>query len=157
MNSSSWIDSHRHFFLTVKDVKSFKNGERYELLFLDRNWQDVNDHETDERYQGVSFRPEVYFKQNKHKYIHDKDNQGTALWSWGSEEFEFEIEWKRDHWYPLVNGILRGHEQDPNFTFENQKGKHYTEFSDNTLLGWRGPIMLWEKLKNLSDICPDDV
>ena len=39
----------------------------------------------------------------------------------------------------------------------DQTGKHihWTEFSDITRVGWRGPIMLWDKLKDLPQIYYD--
>lgn len=29
---------------------------------------------------------------------------------------------------------------------------HWTEFPDSTRVGWRGPIMMWDKLTDLSKV-----
>lgn len=56
--------------------------------------------------------------------------------------FTFDIEYKKDNWYPLVNGYLP----------EKDSQKHWSEFPKNTHIGARGPMIKWKDLVKLPNI-----
>lgn len=128
-----WKEYVRDECLTIKDVKNMRKGERYKFLVLDRN---VFDTAQKEDTHHRSFNPEEYFRDNWIIYTHDTDMKGTIDWSFGeSREFEFEIEYSPGCWYSM-------------YDFQYDEYQHYTTFPESTRVGWRGPMLLWEKVKD---------
>ena len=75
-------------------------------------------------------------------------------WQNNTEEalnFEFEIEYKKNNWYPLINGTLPA-EDEQGFSQLLGIEKNWSEFPKKTHIGWRGPIILWNDLKHLDKV-----
>jgi hypothetical protein len=75
-------------------------------------------------------------------------------WQNNTEEafdFEFEIEYKKNNWFPLINGILPA-EDEQGFSELLGVEKSWSEFPKNTHIGWRGPFILWDDLKKLDKV-----
>ena len=67
-------------------------------------------------------------------------------------DFEFEIEYKENHWYPLENGFLPGKKDIPSFIrggLLDEKKKKWNKLPKNTKVGERGPMILWKDLDKL--------
>ena len=82
------------------------------------------------------------------------DGKIKHQWQNNNEEpynFEFEIEYKKNNWYPLTNGILPA-EDEQGFSELLGEDKSWSEFPKSTHIGWRGPMILWDDLKKLKKV-----
>jgi len=149
-----WMQEYRKYWLTIKDIENLKLNKKIKLLLLDRNvWDGKNKFK-----KGKLYKPENFFVDNS--AIYWKNNM-TSLegkikhkWQNSDEEpynFEFEIEYKKNNWYPLTNGILPA-EDEQGFFELLREDKSWTEFPKKTHIGLRGPIILWNNLKKLKKV-----
>lgn len=148
---SKWYDKSRKYWLTIKDFKSMNKGDKIVILSLHRNLLDIplNTYK-----ENKSYRPETVFKSEKDTYIYmgdfkvksqkydDNDNKSWSL----------HVEYKKNYWYPLNDkGILPLKSVNSGVKLLNKR-THWSEFSNSTHVGWRGPMILWKDLKNLPKI-----
>lgn len=154
LNDNDWYKLATTKKLTIADMLEVKEGEVLEFLVMDRNLWDVA---ADNNLHNVDHAPEIFFRANKATYKHHHDLKGVLTLYCDNdpielENFEFHVEYKQDSWYPLRNGELP--EADPQgiARFGFGKPKHWTEFSVDTGIGYRGPILLWSKVKDLPNI-----
>jgi hypothetical protein len=149
-----WMQQYRKYWITIKDIEKLKPNKKIKLLVLDRNvWDDKNKFK-----KGKLYKPENFFVDNSAVYF--KNNMASLngkikhQWQNNNEEpynFEFEIEYKKNNWYPLTNGILPA-EDEQGFSELLGEDKSWSEFSKNTHIGWRGPMILWDDLKKLKKV-----
>jgi|SRR3989304_4132521 len=144
--------------LTINDVKQLNKGDTLYVLVMDRNLTDItNAHNKCEEIK----RPKDFFECNVATYVHNKDLQGDITFHFGgfedkkksrnlTREFEFDIEYDKNCWYPLTNGYLPVKDPQGLGKFRYNSPKHYSMFSPTTRIGWRGPMIEWDKL----DILP---
>lgn len=148
-----WKENVRNECLTINDILSLGKGEKIDVLIMDRNLSDwvcsVNEYNT-------LYKAENFFRTNKATYIHNHDLTGKIIWEEGDlnseQPFEFHIEYQKDHWYPLKNNFLPKEDPQKFAFFSYPEDKHYMDFNDKTRVGWRGPMLLWSKMKNQPDI-----
>lgn len=153
----SWIEHIRYECLTINDILNLKEGDRIKVLCMDRNLGDTT--EELNKYDTLCDL-EHFFRNNYAIYIHEKDLQGRIIWSFlygkgaitESDEFEFHIEYKKNCWYPLKDGKLPDKDGQGFANFGDSAGKHYSEFEGSRRVGWRGPMIMWDKLKNYDKI-----
>jgi hypothetical protein len=147
-----WIDHVKDQCLTIADITKLKHGERLPVLSIHRNL-------CDEVYpKRGNPKPALaateFFKETRSIYVHEEGLCGRMEWHWDkkkkhtSELFEFEINYKPKHWYPLKNGYLPEIDplQDEDYPSWGSAGRHWSEFPETTQVGWRGPMLLWDKL-----------
>jgi hypothetical protein len=151
----NFVEASEKYKLTIKDVLSFKKGQQIKILCMDRNFCDTigNLRRSITRYvfEGTdSFRPEDIFEPMI--YTHDSDLKGQGDWGYYKGEFEFDLEYKTDYWYPLTNGYLPAEDEQKCVAFSWSKPQHYTQFPTSTCLGWRGPMILWTDLPKMPDV-----
>jgi len=149
-----WIQQYRKYWLTIKDVEKLKPNKKIKLLVLDRNvWDAKNKFK-----KGKLYKPENFFVDNSAVYF--KNNMASLngkikhQWQNNDEEpydFEFEIEYKKNNWYPLTNGILPA-EDEQGFLQLLGEDKSWSEFPKSTHIGCRGPMILWDDLKKLKKV-----
>ena len=147
-----WEKKMRKHYLRINDILKMKTGDKIKLLILDRN---VSDSTTAINKELKSYKPKYFYRKSLAVYTHDKELKGSILFNFeGAEpmDFEFEIEYKRYHWYPLTNGKLPKKESQNYSHFGDKAGKHYTQFPKTTLVGWRGPAIRYELLKDLPKV-----
>ena len=151
---SKWIHHYENKWLTIQEVKDLPLNKKIKLLILDRNIYDT----TDSFKQGKLYSPTTFFKKNYAWYwkTDDTNLSGKIKYAWQKEndepyDFEFHVEYKKNNWYPFTNGILPAKDNQGIFTLLN-KDKHIKDFSEKTHLGYRGPIILWDKIKNLDKV-----
>jgi hypothetical protein len=62
------------------------------------------------------------------------------IWPYTTQDnFEPDIEYKKDYWYPLQDGKV--------------SGKHWSRFpKDTTKLGWRGAMIPWKDVSKLPKV-----
>ena len=59
-------------------------------------------------------------------------------------KFEFHIEYKKGYWYPLKDGNLPHEDPQGIFDLSSIVRKKWTEYDENTKVGWRGPMLKWK-------------
>ena len=144
---NEWLNIMKHKYITIKDIEKLNEGECIKLLAIDRNFYDLIDNNED----GVSTPPEIFLQDNYiFEYTHNNGLNGTIRWIKEEriDNFNFHINYNNYDWYPLNNeGKLP--EDDPQglFSFKDIK-KNYREYPKDTLIGWRGPMLLWEDVIN---------
>ena len=151
---NEWIDHYKDKWLTIKDVKDLPLNKKIKLLLLDRNIYDDKDHIK----EAKLYTPSFFFKKNVAWYWKTDNNnlKGKIKYKWQKEtdepyNFEFHVEYKEDNWYPLTNGVLPAKDEQQICTLLNNE-KHITEFTEDTHVGYRGPIMFWKEIKKLDKI-----
>lgn len=151
---TQWIEHYRDKWLTIKDVKELPLNKKIKLLLLDRNIYDDKDHIK----EAKLYKPTSFFKKNVAWYWKTDNNNlmGKIKYDWQKKteepfNFEFHIEYDYNKWYPLKEGILPAKDEQHMFTLLN-KNKHISEFSEDTHLGYRGPIMMWNEIKELDKV-----
>merc|ERR1711957_344565 len=92
-----------------------------------------------------SLRPEKFFRPSSAVYIHGSALQGRLKEAWrgagGFEDFIFELEYKKDGWYPLEEDKKTGTLTLPkNNITKPHGGKAWTKFAPSTHVGFRGPM-----------------
>ena len=65
--------------------------------------------------------------------------------------FEFHINYSGHNWFPLKNGYLPAKGDDGQPLLDGKK-KKWTTFPKETPIGWRGPMILWDKLDKLPNV-----
>ncbi len=161
--------------LTIGDILKLKKGERVPILVMDRNLCDHVYPDIGEGPKPIQLAQEFFdLKRDGAVYVHREGMTGTVEWGWDDEHdsvdelFTFEIEFKKDHWYPLdedgtlpaadeeyqvgppepwdeeVNGAWdgtaqHGEELPPTRT-------HWKDYPETTHVGWRGPMMRWDRV-----------
>ena len=166
LNFDNWYETARNYFLTIKDVEKMKPDEKVDCLMLDRNVLDIA-YELNKK--NKPFRPEVFFRKNKITYTHKQNLEGNFFEKNSSYIIDkktkklkkinddiiyddwFQIEYKKEHWYPLINGYLPAKDSQ-GFSKLLGKKMHWTKFSKNTHIGWRGPFIKWSNLSKLPNI-----
>lgn len=150
----NWIEKTRKYWLTINDIKKLKVNKKIKLLVLDRNVYDCKD----KFKRGTLYKPEKFFVDNSAIYwkntIVNLEGKIKHKWQDTDDEpydFEFEIEYKKNNWYPLKNGILPATDEQ-GFSDLLGEDKSWIDFPKNTHIGWRGPMILWENLKKLEKI-----
>jgi hypothetical protein len=148
-----WIQHYHDDWLTIKDVKEFPLNKKIKLLLLDRNIYD----EKDVFVERKLYKPTTFFKKN-YAWFWKTDNnnlKGKIIYEWQDKkeepyDFEFDIEYEKNNWYPLTDGILQDkHKQK---VVSVHKNKHVSKFPENTPLGYRGPIIVWNKIKDMEKL-----
>jgi hypothetical protein len=155
-----WVDYVLPKCLSIADVSALKPGDRIKVLLMDRN---LGDTVCEVNKSDTIYDVHHYFKDKVAVYEHTADLHGNAVWDYQlmgkdlsnisaltmTDTCEFDINYKEGHWYPLAGGRLPVSDKQGLAEFGDVSGKHYSEFPPTTLIGWRGPMMLWERLDEL--------
>ena len=111
-------------------------GEKVKLLSLHRNVYDENASEGLNK-EGQSYTPKYFFKRSILTFSHDKDLKGKAQWwrdgSTAPYAYELDIQNQRGGWGPL-------------------EGRNLSEFPKSTLVGWRGPLIVYGLLSHAPNV-----
>jgi hypothetical protein len=140
-------------WITAKDIKNLKKGDKLTLISLNRNIYD----QIDDNKPYVAYNAAILFKPLKCFYIHEKDSKGYMFWSWDIEtkhDFEWELEYKAKHWYPIENGVFPANDtqilelfgkKDPLLGYE----LNWENVPNSMHLGFRGPMLQWKYVSKL--------
>ncbi len=151
MEFRKWKQHAKTQSFTIKDLMSLKRGDKIKFAVFDRNLCDVviynNDHD-------VNIEPQQFMRDSWAIFTYDSDTKGEIIWEWDKtgtcDEFEFHIYLTdKQCWYPLTNGVLPA--EDDSFELYGVE-KHYTEFPKDTILGWRGSMVPFDKISNLPQV-----
>ncbi|AYV75426.1 MAG: hypothetical protein Terrestrivirus1_300 [Terrestrivirus sp.] len=148
----NFIDNCKNEHLTIRDVKLMSVGDVIDVVIWDKNFEEywIWEHAEEKTY----YDPCVFFKSNRCKLTYKGDMQWDIYFDFGDtfthpvhlDVSSLQTDWT---WYPIdeLDGKIHS-----DWT---TKHIHWTEFPDTTRVGWRGPIMLWDKLKDLPQIYYD--
>lgn len=149
-----WIRETKIYHLRIIDVMNLRPGQQIKVLVMDRNLYDIV---CKDGTGNTLFPAEEFFKSNTAVYTHSYDMKGTIKYSWQDEPcnrndpeckdpypFEFEIEYAPRSWYPLTDNCLPARDPQEIALFDHDEPKRWTDFPQNTRVGWRGPMMKWE-------------
>lgn len=143
----------RNYHLTIKDILDLPIGQSIKIFCMDRNLYDF-----------CIFKERINLKMSAEEFFSDgyiikyKRIDGLiGMWkflnldnSYEQREFDLDL---GEFWYPLYNNSVPENEFDDLFPMpEFFAGKHYNELPSNTRIGWRGPCMKLENLKNMPQI-----
>jgi len=165
LEMDEWVDHIRDQCLTIQDIKELKHNEQIKVLVMDRNLGDVV---CEENSSNTLFDPEVFFRYNSATYTHCSGLKGSIHYYWNEEDyeekdFEFDLEYQKDMWYPLQDGCLPPQDSQGFSTFKFDTHKPWEEFPPSTRVGFRGPMLLWQKLSQTpkvwwyKDWCSEEV
>lgn len=160
LHYTDWFDKTRKSWITIGDIMKLKKGDKLDLLMLDRNATDTAFHYNK---MSVPKEPSKFFRHNRITYIHDTDMTGTIRQKividltnnktkktekkrvTDNTEAEFDVEYKKDYWYPFRDGVLPAKDFQGYFKLLGKK-KHYTDFPKSTHVGFRGPLIPWSQI-----------
>ena len=150
MEMYEWINYYKPYHLTIGDLKKWNPGEIKDVVIFDRNFDDY--FIWDELKENKLYTPSYFFKENRHKIRYNGDLTWDIIFHWGDtfcHNVELDIAEKQPVreifgtdcvWKPLNGEYM--------IIKTNQKNSiHWTDFNDETRIGWRGPIMLWKDVK----------
>jgi len=138
------------YHITAQQINKLKKGEQVGLVSLDRNLCDYFGSLEKVYKKKGPFKPRDVLCEGNHyhfNYTHEKGLHGYRQFTGfkdENEKFEFDVEYKKDYWYPLENGKLKKTKH-PNNTEE-------FFIKSNVRVGWRGPMIFEKDLKKLPDI-----
>lgn len=153
LDMSEFMDYIRPMSLTIKDIESLKPKQSIKVLVLDRNFDEFCCKEETNK-SSTHYKPEHFFRENTATYVHAQNMKGKLTFHGidYTRDFEFDVEYDKDCWYPLEDGCLPKEDEQKLAPFSFPEPKPYTDFPTTTRVGWRGPMILWEKVKELPDI-----
>jgi len=88
---------------------------------------------------------ELFKNKSIMEYTHVKGLMGRVKWlNFYSHnmDFEFDIEFSKNKWYPLTNGMLPPF-LNKVFNIDKPIEIYWNNYDKNTNIGWRGPMLLW--------------
>ena len=68
-----------------------------------------------------------------------------------SRKFEFDVEYKKDNWYPLMNGTLPTKCEQMGYKILDKECEWH-ELPKNMCVGYRGPRSIWNDLDFMPNI-----
>lgn len=162
-----FIDDTRPHHLTIADIKAMKAGDTLDVVIWDGNWEEYWAWAN-----AVDMQPypaTEFFIHNRHKITYLGDMKWSIHFNFG-ETYDYPIhlntenlektfcEWcdiESDGKIHITSEYLpRGKSQIPDGW--DSIHMHWLEFPDSTRVGWRGPIMLWDKLIGMPQVYHQD-
>lgn len=159
MYGDKWVQITQKFHIRAKDISTMKAGEKVELLTLDRNFCDFLGYlvKKGKIEKGKEYEPLDIFSDTRKivTYEHGANLQGKIKWEYYDDvkDFEFHVEYKNNHWFPLKDGRLpmklmkrEGCDKCYNSTVDEPASSFIQK---DGRIGWRGPMIKKENLKIL--------
>jgi hypothetical protein len=156
-----FIEKSKPEHLTIKDVKQLKVGNTIDVVMWDRNFEEYWIWNNGK--YGILYDPETFFVANHNKItylgnmewnIHFRSGDVTCPIHLDVSNLETYWRWveinEKDGMIHITNEILNKGEKIPDAW--KPKHIHWTDFPETTRVGWRGSIMLWEKLKTMPKV-----
>lgn len=148
-----WYEKSRKYWLKLKTILDMNNGDEIKCLLLDRNVLDTI--HTDNKI-GKLYVPKYFFRNCTAIIKKIKDLTVKIVFSWEkqideSRNFEFDVEYKKDNWYPLKNGVLPDEYLQMSYEILGKKNK-WNELPNNIHIGYRGPMILWNNIYKMPGI-----
>ena len=136
--------------LTIRDVLNMNVGDTIDVIIWDRNFEEYGIWDT--RESGVSYNPNDFFKGNHHQITYQGNMEWDIHFDFGEtvrhpinlDVSSLNTKWK---WIPIEDVSTDAVKN----TVESKR-LNWEQFPTNTRVGWRGPIMLWDKVKDMGPI-----
>lgn len=142
-----WIKKTKGKHLTVADWKKWKVGQTKDVAIFDRNFEEYFIWE--KTVKGRTYKPSYFFKENHHKITKKSDFEMEIAYKQGyTVDQNLEVEtskWSKKYIWVLVKD---GYVDIPD---EKVKVK-WSDISNKTRVGFRGPTMLWKDVKSGPDV-----
>lgn len=156
-----FIDYTKYEHFILKDFLEMKIGDTIDVVVWDGNFEERNAI-WGVKERGKDYSPSSMYNENRHLITKTEEWGWTIKFCWG-ETFEHNLSVDVSHlptyakwddaeedgsihitWEYLPRGKkIKGHWKSKHF--------HISELHENTRIGWRGPIMLWERLLKYDD------
>ena len=171
MNPYDFIKNNKTNYLTLEDISKYNEGDVLDVVIWDCNWEE---YDWWENIKPGKYTPEDFFQGNKHRIIIGAPDKlsWTIDFNFGKqiEPFHFNVEeyskqnkmgtyrgWVElsdDGYIDIDSEIVKTGKKIP----KSWKAwhEHHSKFPKTTYVGWRGPIMLWDKLKESKDFIMTD-
>ena len=156
LEMGDWIEAAKRHWMTLADVAALPPGKPANIVMFHRN---VGDRCMDEDVnpRGRAVRPARFFRTCVVTFVPDSDGGGTkgVVTFVGEEDddekyhMELDVEYKNDHWYPLKGGYLPGSDSQRLAKLLGRR-LHWSKMPKSTHVGWRGPMMLLDKVEDSS-------
>jgi hypothetical protein len=152
-----WEKKVRSSWLTIADIKRLSPGDVLDVAVLDRNVIETADSAGIPPNRPVA--AQRFLKSSMARYEHIEGLRGKLTLLINSERieldpFEFHVDFDgKGNWYPLMDGVLPA--KDPQ-GFMKLLGKKtpWSAMSPKTHVGYRGPMIVWSKVRSLSASSP---
>jgi hypothetical protein len=136
--------------LTIRDIEAVSEGETLDCLLLHRNAYDVPStiHPFNTPMNPTEFfRSRVTFTKtgDMKGILHEEDERSHE------DVAMLHVEYAPHQWYPLDNGYLPESDEQGLFPLLGRR-THWSEFPKTTRVGFRGPMIPWDKAANLPDV-----
>jgi hypothetical protein len=141
MDVYAFVDDCISEHLTLGDVKDLATGDQLDVVVWDRNYDDGWIYSTSEK--GKPYTPEEFFATIRRTLtIVDHHMAWSIEFPTGSVQHHIEvcIDDEGNKWRPIQ---CDGNVMDADAEEDNGR---WTDLPDKTRVGWRGPMMLWNKL-----------
>lgn len=148
-----WIKQTKPHHLRIKDIMNLQIGQKLEVYHLDRNLIDCVENDSGLK-PHITYPPERFLENSVATYTHNNELNGNIFFPEINQdmEFEFHIEFNKNHWYPLTNGRLPLTDDQGFSDFGEKSGWHWSQFPLDTRIGWRGPMIVTSKIKMLPKV-----
>jgi len=163
VNIYDWLDDQnsKALHLTLGNVRMLEVGQELDVVIFDGNFEEYGMWEKYKK--NEAYDPEDILQYNRTKIIYKGDFMWDIVMS-DCGTFEHPVHLNVEHlptnytWVEIdetdkgihiTREILSEGEEMPNDTSTHL---HNTEIPDTTRAGWRGPIMLWEYVKDMPKI-----
>ncbi len=158
-----FIEQCKPYHLTIEDVLNLSVGQQLDVVIWDRNFEEYGIWER--ATSNKICRPEELFQHNRWTIVYKSNMEWTIISEGGGgESFDHPVHLNVQHlntymtWVGLENDgmvnidheiIKKGNRIPKGWT---ETHIHWKDFPKTTRAGWRGPIMLWEKLAKLPKV-----
>lgn len=156
-NIYDWIDNNKEKQLTIGDVADLKIGDKLDVCMFDRNFSEYGMWDKYTEFKG--YDPEDILQYNR-VTLHYKGDQvwdiemdcGTFTHPFHLNTKDLDTNWT---WYALnKDNKIHITTNVSNWKISECEPiiKHFNHFPDTTRIGWRGPMVLWEKVSDMPRI-----
>jgi hypothetical protein len=147
MDVYEFIDSCIDEHLTLGDVKDLATGAQLDVVVWDRNFDDGWIYTSSER--GRHYTPEEFFETNRRTLtIVGHPMAWEIEFPSGTHQHHMElcIDDEGNKWRPIrCDGSVMGAD-------DSENNGMWADWDDDTRVGWRGPMMLWDRLAGKADV-----
>ena len=156
------IANQKGYCLTIKDVSSMKPGTCKDVALLDRNWMDVACDAYERAKGGSGVVPaNEFLSMNRVRLCRSEKkslleftltpHEGEGTFGSVPMRIELHVEYTPAHFYPLHKGVLSARNQQTGTPLLG-KDVLWKKMPPHTRVGWRGPMMAWERVQDLEPL-----
>lgn len=130
-------------YLKVKDIKKLKIGDELDVVIWDTNFEEYYIWKKCE--QNKKYDSQLFFKENRCKLIYCEN------YKWKILDSDNNINLHPLHANYKSKWCIIGDKKEKSDLCEtcNANKISFKDLTDDTYIGWRGYIMLWDKLKDI--------